>query len=81
MVVYFLFVNRLRGNLIMKKSAKALASVAVAAAAVVLTGCASGTGSWGSCGVKEAPATCKGMSCKGQNGCKGGGSCKQDSCK
>lgn len=66
----------------MKKSAKALASVAVAAAAVVLTGCANGgTGSWGSCGVKEAPASCKGMSCKGQNGCKGGGSCKQDSCK
>lgn len=66
----------------MKKSAKALASVAVAAAAVALTSCAGGqTGAWGSCGVKEAPATCKGMTCKGQHGCKGNDSCKGDSCK
>lgn len=67
---------------LMKKSAKVLASVTVAAAAVVLTSCAGGqTGGWGSCGVKEAPASCKGISsCKGQNGCKGA-SCKQDSCK
>lgn len=64
------------------KTAKAVASVVLTAATLVLTSCAgTGTNSWGSCGVKEAPG-CKGMHCKGQNGCKGSGSCKsQDSCK
>lgn len=66
-----------------KVAAKVTATVVISAAAVVLASCAgTGTGSWGSCGVKEAPMTCKGMNCKGQNGCKSGGNCKShDSCK
>ena len=74
MIVFvFLLTYQIRGTIIMAttKFAKAVTSVVITTAAVVLSSCAgTGTSSWGSCGVKEAPA-CKGMNCKGQNGCKG----------